>query len=57
MTASTLRSPLGLNKGNERRNRGVPSEGGGEWKVVATSMHDDVFLDSDRMSRVRDRSR
>ena len=46
MTASTLRS-LGLNKGNERRNRGVPREGVGEWKVATTSMHDDVHLDSE----------
>ena len=39
--------PLGLDKGTERRNRGVPREGGAEWKVAATSMHDDVLLDSE----------
>ena len=34
-----------LNKRNARRNRGVFRQGGAEWKVAATSMHDDVLLD------------
>ena len=38
---------LGCDKGNERRNRAVLGDGGAEWKVSATSMHDDVLLDSE----------
>ena len=36
---------LGQNKRNVRRNSGTPRESGAEWKVAATSMHDDVLLD------------
>ena len=28
-------------------NRGVLGEGGAEWKMAATSLHDDVLLDSE----------
>ena len=31
----------GLNKRNERKNRGVLGEGGAKWIVAATSMHYD----------------
>ena len=31
---------------NEWRNRGVLVEGGAEWKMAATGLHDDVLLDS-----------
>ena len=37
----------GLDKRNEGRNRGVLGEGGTKWKVAATSMHDDVLLDTE----------
>ena len=43
--ASTQKS-LGLDKRVERRNRGVLGEGGAEWKMAATSLHDDVLLGS-----------
>ena len=39
--------PLDLTKErNERRNSGVLGEGGAEWKMTATSLQDDVPLDS-----------
>ena len=38
---------LECDKRNERRNCGIPGEGGAEWEVAATSMHDDVRLDSE----------
>ena len=33
-----------LTKRDEGRNCGVPGEGGAEWKVAATSMHNDVLF-------------
>ena len=48
---------LGFEKRNEERNRGVLGEGGTKWKVAATSVHDDVLLDSEELSRVRGRLR
>ena len=36
--------PSGCDEGNERRNRGVGGEGGAEWEMAATSLHDDVLL-------------
>ena len=38
---------LDLTKENKTRNRGVLREGGAEWKMVTTSLHDDVLLDSE----------
>ena len=37
---------LGFHRRNERRNRTVLEEGGAEWKVAASSVHDDLLLDS-----------
>ena len=45
---------LDLNERNKGRNRGVPREGGAEWKVAATSLYDDVFLDSEECHEVRE---
>ena len=42
-----LHSSFGLHKGNERRNRGVLRKGEAEWKMAATSLYDDVFLDTE----------
>ena len=39
----------GFDKRNEERNRGVLGEDGTKWKVSATSMHDDVLLDTEEM--------
>ena len=47
----------GSDKRNERRNRGILAEGGTEWKVTATSLHNDVLLDSEECLRVRGRLR
>ena len=46
MTDSSEKVPLGLDKRNERRKCRVPGEGGTEWQVAATSLHNDVLLDS-----------
>ena len=35
---------LNVKKKNERRNRGEFGKGGAEWKMAATSLHDDVFF-------------
>ena len=35
------------NKGNERRNGGVPQESGAEWKVAATGLYKNVLPDSE----------
>ena len=35
--------PFNFTKETRRRNREVPGEGGTEWKVAATSLHDDVL--------------
>ena len=40
------KSPFGFDKRNERRNCRVLREGGGEWQMAATSLHNDVLLDS-----------
>ena len=32
---------------NERRNRRVSGEGGAEWEVAATSLYNDVLLDTE----------
>ena len=42
-----LEVPLDLTKETRGENRGLPGEGGAEWKVAATSLHNDVFLDSE----------
>ena len=34
-------------KRNEGRNCGIFGEGGTKWKVAATSLHDDVLLDTE----------
>ena len=39
-------SSLGLVKRNKRGNRRVLGEGGTEWQMATTSLHDDVLLDS-----------
>ena len=39
--------PLDLTKRNETRNRGVHGEGGAECEMVATSLHNDVLLDTE----------
>ena len=40
-------SSFGLDRRNKRRrNCGSLGEGGAEWKMAATSLHDDVLLDS-----------
>ena len=36
--------PFGLDKRNKRRNREVSGEGGAEWQMAATTLHDDIFL-------------
>ena len=41
----TPKSPPGCDKRKERRNSGVLGKGEAEWKLAATSMHDDVLLD------------
>ena len=43
----STKSILGFDERNEERNRGVPGKGRAEWKVAATSLHDDVFFDSE----------
>ena len=45
MTDSTR--SLGLDNGNERSNCGILGESGAEWQMAATSVHNDVFLDSE----------
>ena len=40
-------SSFGLDKRNETRNRGVHGEGGAECEMVATSLHNDVLLDTE----------
>ena len=39
--------PLDLTKETRGENRGVSGEGGTEWHMAATSVHDDVLLDSE----------
>ena len=39
--------PLVVTKGNERRNRGVLGNSRAEWEMAATSLHDDVLLNSE----------
>ena len=41
------KSSSGLDKRGERKNCGILGEGGTEWKIAATSLHDDVLLDSE----------
>ena len=41
------KSILGFDNGNERRNRGVPGEGGTKWKVAAASLHSEVLLETE----------
>ena len=38
---------LVLTKRNAGRNRGVLGEGGTKWKMSATSLHNDVLLDTE----------
>ena len=38
---------LGLDKRNKKGNCRVPGEGGTEWQMAATSLHNDVLLDSE----------
>ena len=44
-------SSLGLDKRSKKGNRRVPAEGGAEWKMAATSLYDDVPLDSEECYR------
>ena len=46
-----------LTKRNERRNCGILGEGGAEWQMAATSLHDDVLLFFLKTLRVRERLR
>ena len=39
--------PLECNTRDERNSCGILGEGGTEWQMAATSLHDDVFLDTD----------
>ena len=38
---------LGCDEGDERRRGGVLAKGGTMWKIAATSLHNDVLLDSE----------
>ena len=38
---------LGLDKRNKKGNCRVPGEGGTEWQMAATRVHNDVLLDSE----------
>ena len=40
-----LERSLGLDKRNKKGNCSVPGEGGTEWQMAATSLHDDVLVD------------
>ena len=40
------KGPTGLDERNKKRN-GVLGEGEAEWKMAATSLHDDVLLDTE----------
>ena len=40
-----LKSPAELDTRNKSRSVGVMGEGRAKWKMAATSLHDDVFLD------------
>ena len=46
MTVVKPKSSLGLDKGNERRDCRVLGEGGTDWQMAATSLRNDVLLDS-----------
>ena len=50
--ASTRKSP-GLDKRNQGRNRGVAGKGGTEWKMAATSLHDNVLFDTETVASKR----
>ena len=39
--------PLGFDKRNKMRNRRVLGEGGADLQMAATSLYDDVFLDTE----------
>ena len=38
--------PLDLTRENKKRNSGVIGKGGAEWQMAATSLHNDVLLDT-----------
>ena len=40
-------SSLGLDRRNERGNCGILGESGAEWLMAASSLHTDVFPDSE----------
>ena len=44
--------PVDLTKETTGKNDGIIGESGAEWQMAATSMHNDVLLDSKRMLRV-----
>ena len=39
--------PLGFDERNEEKHRRVSGEGGAEWEVAATSLYNDVLLDTE----------
>ena len=41
------KSPFGVGKRNKRRNCGVLGKDGTTWEMAATSLHDDVLLDTE----------
>ena len=41
------KSSFALDQRNERSNCGILGESGAEWQMAATSLHDDVLLDSE----------
>ena len=41
------KSSFGLDKRNKRRNRGVLGKGGTKWNMAATSLYDDVLVDTE----------
>ena len=41
------KSHIGLDKRNKRRNRGVPEECRTKLEIAATSLYDDVLLDTE----------
>ena len=45
---------LDLTRETVARDRGVLGEGGANWKMAATSVHNDVLLDSEEYHDVRD---
>ena len=45
--------PLGLDNRNRKGNRGVPGEGGTQWQMAATSLHEDVLLDPQNVTSER----